>query len=108
MSEAVRIVSYNVLCSHLASPDYYVSCERDYLSEGYRFTKLTEKLEAEIKLEAIICLQEVSTLWASRLHTFFICQGYYFVTALYGHRNNGFMSVCYFLSYNLVNALFID
>jgi hypothetical protein len=42
---------------------------------------------------SIICLQEISTMWAGHLHTFFANNDYYLVTGLYGNRNNGYMGV---------------
>jgi len=42
---------------------------------------------------AVICLQEVSTLWAGDLHVYFAKHGYYFITGLYGNKFNGYMGV---------------
>jgi exonuclease III len=52
-----------------------------------------EKLDDEIERKSIICLQEVSTLWAGKLHAYFAAKGYHFITALYGNKFNGYMGV---------------
>jgi exonuclease III len=51
-------------------------------------------LDAEISKKAVICLQEVSTLWAGALHAYFAKAGYHFVTGLYGKRFNGCATLC--------------
>lgn len=40
---------------------------------------------------AVVCLQEVSILWAGEFHVFFMARGYAFVTANYGNPHNGYM-----------------
>jgi hypothetical protein len=52
-----------------------------------------EKLDLETENKAVICLQEVSTLWAGALHVYFASKGYSFTTALYGKKFNGYMGV---------------
>ena len=44
-------------------------------------------------LASVICLQEVSTLWAGDLHSYFAQRGYHFVFTGYGGRKNGYMGV---------------
>jgi 2',5'-phosphodiesterase len=94
MSNAINIVSYNVLSSHLGGADYFTSCLPDYLAPRYRLTKLQEVLEEHMSREAIICLQEVSTPWLGHLHSFFLNHDYYLISGMYGHRMNGYMGVC--------------
>lgn len=89
----VNIVSYNVLSSHLAGANHFTSCDPAFLGESYRYDGLIEKLEEEIKNNAIITLQEVSHLWSGRLHAFFAARGYHFITANYGQKFNGYMGV---------------
>lgn len=90
---AVRVSTYNVLSSHLASPDYFRNCEPQYLDQAYRLSKVKEKLDMETSNKAVICLQEVSTMWAGALHVYFASKGYSFTTALYGKKFNGYMGV---------------
>ena len=62
--DKVRIVNYNVLSSHLASPDHFTKCDPEHLEASNRLPKVLRKLEYEMKNEnnipAIFCLQEVS------------------------------------------------
>jgi mRNA deadenylase 3'-5' endonuclease subunit Ccr4 len=89
----VEVVSYNVLSSHLASPDHFKSNDPKYLKADYRFEKLKTKLQAKIDTGSVICLQEVSMPWASKLHTYFVSKGYYFISCHYGKKFNGIMGV---------------
>ena len=50
-------------------------------------------MDNELSLGSIICLQELSTLWTSKLHTYFYKNDYYLVTGLYGNKFNGYMGV---------------
>ena len=47
------------------------------------------KLDNETAQDSVICLQEVSTAWAGKMHVFFEQRGYTFVTANYGNFRNG-------------------
>ena len=85
----VRVVTYNVLSSHLASPSYFTACVAEHLEAPTRLKGVLAKLDPETSRESIICLQEVSTAWAGRLHVFFEQRGYTFVTANYGNYRNG-------------------
>jgi 2',5'-phosphodiesterase len=92
MSDA-RVVSYNVLSSHLASPSHFTHCLAQHLDSNYRYAKLCEKLDLETAKRSIICLQEVSTDWAGLLHVYFFIKKYHFITALYGNKFGGYMGV---------------
>lgn len=89
----VKITSYNVLSSHLSAPSYFSSCKPEYCDPQYRFNKIKEKLDQEIASGSVICLQEISTLWAGYLHPYFVKNGYHLITALYGNKFNGYMGV---------------
>mmetsp|Transcript_8070 Transcript_8070/g.30300 ORF Transcript_8070/g.30300 Transcript_8070/m.30300 type:complete len:121 (-) Transcript_8070:107-469(-) len=90
---AVDVTTYNVLSSHLAGEDYFTACEPRYLDEGYRYRTLLKKLREDLDKRSIICLQEVSQIWESRLHAVFAKEGYYFITQLYGRPFNNYMGV---------------
>ena len=89
----IRIVSYNILSSELSEPDHFKHCYSSDLDPDTRFRRMLQKIEAEIHQHAIICLQEISQLWAGPLHAFFQQRYYHFVTALYGGPWNGYMGV---------------
>jgi len=58
-----------------------------------RLAKILDLLDTEVKKGAVICLQEVGTVWASELHSFFAKRGYYFVVRHYGSDFNDYMGV---------------
>jgi mRNA deadenylase 3'-5' endonuclease subunit Ccr4 len=93
----LRVISYNLLSSHLSSPSYYTTINPDYLDASNRLKVILNKLDTEIKKgghddrPTIIALQEVSYDWAGALHTFFANRGYHLTTGLYGQRFNGYM-----------------
>lgn len=88
-----RLITYNVLSSHLCEPDYFKSCNPQHLKPELRLKKLINKLTPELAKKTIICLQEISLLWAGELHRFFAKNNYYLITGLYGKSNNGYMGV---------------
>ena len=65
--------------------------------------RLCTKLNNEIELGSIICLQELSTLWTSKLHTYFFKNDYYLITGLYGNKFNGYMGVGIAVPKNIYN-----
>lgn len=92
---AIRVVSYNVLSSHLASPSHFSTLDPVYLEASSRLPLIFEKLQDELTASknCIVCLQEVSHDWAGEFHTWFANRGYHFITGLYGKRFNGYMGV---------------
>jgi 2',5'-phosphodiesterase len=96
---SVRIVSYNVLSSHLASPDHFTACKPEDLEFTNRLPRVLSKLEAQIKdcrakeKPVIFCLQEVSHSFAGPLHTFFANNRYTMITGLYGKPFNNYMGI---------------
>jgi 2',5'-phosphodiesterase len=88
-----RVVSYNVLCSHLAAPDHFQFCKPEYLDRNYRMKLIQEKLLVEMKKDSIIALQEIGQEWAEELHTFFSKHNYYFIVRHYGSKFNDYMGV---------------
>ena len=118
----VRIVSYNLLSSHLANPQSYPTYPPQHLDPNIRLQLILQKLQQEIippsskttttsstlssssSLDhnplpndeirpTIFCLQEVSYDWAGSLHTFFANHHYHVVTGLYGRPFNGYMGI---------------
>ena len=108
----VRIVSYNLLSSKLASPSHFTHTHPDHLQAENRLPLILSKLEKEMTRgfdtsttntttnndgddgahpppPTIFALQEVCYPFASALHTFFASRGYHFVTGLYGRPFNG-------------------
>ena len=92
-SPFVRVVSYNVLSSHLCEPSHFVACKPEDLEPAKRLERLKRALHTHCENEAVICLQEVSAQWAGELTPFFEQEGYTFVTGSYGSPFNGYMGV---------------
>jgi mRNA deadenylase 3'-5' endonuclease subunit Ccr4 len=93
---AVRVVSYNVLSSHLASPSHFTTLDPTHLEASNRLPLVFKKLDEEItssKSSVVLCLQEVSYDWAAAFHVWFANKGYHLVTGLYGQKFNGYMGV---------------
>jgi len=94
-SASARIVSYNLLSSHLADPKFHTKCKPEDLSASNRLPKILAKLDEEIAIcnKSVFCLQEVSHDWATALHVFFAERGYHMITGLYGRNFNGYMGI---------------
>lgn len=92
-SPFVRIVSYNVLSSHLCEPSHFVACKPEDLDPPKRLERIKAALQDQCEREAVICLQEVSTQWVGELTPFFEANGYTFVSGNYGGPFNGYMGV---------------
>lgn len=93
MPKALRLVTYNVLSSHLCGADHYIKCKPEDLDPPTRRKRVEAILSAQMDKEAVICLQEVSVQWVGDLTPFFEQKGYTFVTGNYGNPFNGYMGV---------------
>lgn len=107
---AVRVVSYNVLSSQLASPSHYTTLDPAHLEASNRLPLVLKKLEAEIseKPKSILCLQEVSQEWAGELHTWFANKGFHMITGLYGRKFNGYMGVAIAYPTSIYETVSVD
>ena len=63
----LRVVTYNVLCSHLGGPDYFTACDPAALAPTTRLARVMAKLHAETERGSLLCLQEVSMTWTGPL-----------------------------------------
>ncbi len=88
-----RFVTYNILSSSYSEAEHFVKCLRHDLNPETRLKRVIDKLLPEMAQNSIICLQEVSTLWAGEFHSFFAEHGYHLVTGLYGRPKSGYMGV---------------
>ena len=89
----VRLATYNVLCSELGDPKYFTNCKPSDLDADTRFSRILSQLRTELQRGAVVCLQEVSRSWASRLHAFFAQNGYHFIVDTYSEQKSGYMGV---------------
>ena len=88
-----KVVSYNVLSSHLCEPSHFRSCDPGHLDPANRLEKVKAKLLGEMAEGALISLQEVSMTWAGPLHALFQQRGWHFVSHLYGGKHSNYMGV---------------
>lgn len=91
VSPFARIVSYNVLSSHLCEPDHFLKCEPADLDPSTRRQRVEELLRPHLEADAVICLQEMSVQWVGELTPYFERAGYTFVSGNYGNTFNGYM-----------------
>ena len=91
-SSEARVVTYNVLSSHLAEETYFTHCAPEDLNAETRLQRVIEKLEPELAKGAVVGLQEVSMTWAGPLTTWFASRGYHLVLHLYGKPFNNYMA----------------
>ena len=106
-----RVITYNVLSSHLASPSHFSTLNEEHLKEENRILVVLDKLKAEITehdKNVVVCLQEVSYDWAGEFHTFFANQGFHMVTGLYGKRFSGYMGVAMAWPTSLFDVVDVD
>jgi len=92
-SAVARVVTYNVLSSHLCEPEHFTACDPSDLDPPMRLARVKEQLEPHVKAGAVIGLQEVSAQWVGELTPYFEERGYTFVSGLYGRHFNGYMGV---------------
>lgn len=91
---ALRVVSYNVLSSHLASPSHFSTLDPTHLEASTRLEKILTKLQGEVDRSAdVFCLQEVSYDWAGKFHAWFARRNYHVIAGNYGRPFNGYMGV---------------
>jgi 2',5'-phosphodiesterase len=105
---SLRVVSYNVLSSHLADPSHFSTLNPAHLAAENRLPVVLDKLEVEIQQNSLICLQEVSHDWAGALHSYFANRGYHLVTGLYGKKFNGYMGVAIAWPTALMKCIDVD
>lgn len=104
----IPIVQYNLLSSELSPPDHFRHCDPKDLDSSTRLERICTKLQNQMLLGAIICLQEISRSWVGRLHI--LCQqnDYYLITSLYGAQFSGYMGVGIAFPIDEYDALEID
>ena len=57
-----RVVSYNVLSSHLCGADHYIKCKPEDLDPPTRRKRVEALLSEHMDKQAVICLQEVRAM----------------------------------------------
>lgn len=90
----INIISYNILSSHLSSPNTFPQNNPEDLKPSNRLFKLKNILKQYINTQSpIFLLQEVSINWAEELQVFFYQENYTFIVSHYGNYHTGNMGV---------------
>jgi 2',5'-phosphodiesterase len=108
---AIRVVSYNVLSSHLASPSHFSTLDPSHLEASNRLPLVFKKLEEEMsstESSVIFCIQELSCEWAGAMHVWCANKGYHLVTRNYGKKFNGYMGVAIAYPISTFETLDVD
>lgn len=90
----VRIVTYNVLSPNLCSAGFFSLSEAGACDPSKRLERVKKKLREEMRLDSVLCLQEVSRAWGAELVPFFEENGYSYSAALTGGPFGGYMGQC--------------
>lgn len=78
----IRVMTYNLLSSDLVNKEWFPYVNKRYLSDEYRIEKTKKLIESWMKVNFIICLQEVNDKWNEILKEVF--EGKYkFISATY-------------------------
>lgn len=75
----VSVCTYNILSTKLVSPEWHVGVPTKYLETNYRWNLIKEKIAEKIKDDYIICIQELSEEWLTRLLVLFNSFDYTFI-----------------------------
>jgi mRNA deadenylase 3'-5' endonuclease subunit Ccr4 len=93
MSDQIKIVSFNVLSSKLATPKVYHKTPEEYLDKDKRYQKLENLLKDKTHEDYIVCLQEVSQEWRAKLELFFYQNDYRMVARNYHTPFSDYMGI---------------
>eukprot|EP00747_Dinoflagellata_sp_TGD_P024781 gnl/TRDRNA2_/TRDRNA2_130791_c0_seq1.p1 gnl/TRDRNA2_/TRDRNA2_130791_c0~~gnl/TRDRNA2_/TRDRNA2_130791_c0_seq1.p1 ORF type:complete len:775 (+),score=114.00 gnl/TRDRNA2_/TRDRNA2_130791_c0_seq1:148-2472(+) len=88
---SVKVISYNVLSDSLCDAGYFNSSPPEDCDPETRLQRVKDKLAPQIEAQAVICLQEMSRRWVSRLIPFLEDLGYSHVSCPYGDIRSGYM-----------------
>lgn len=90
----IKVFSYNVLSSNLATPSAFPKSDPEHLKPLKRLAKMKTMLEEKIELDRpVILLQEVTVTWSEDLYVFFNKQKYQFIPSNHGTYYTGHMGV---------------
>ena len=113
----IKILTYNILSSELAilmrkeTKDGKLLYDKPFMDNEYRWAKLKDYLNEQISKsnnDLIICLQEVSEDWLSRLAELFAHNQYKYINVQHGRIFNGNMGVliAYPIKYSITKSEF--
>jgi mRNA deadenylase 3'-5' endonuclease subunit Ccr4 len=75
----VSVYTYNLLSTKLASADWHVGCAMEHLMTEHRWRIIKDRLSVCVKAGSIVCVQELSEEWITKLLVYFHSLKYTFV-----------------------------
>jgi mRNA deadenylase 3'-5' endonuclease subunit Ccr4 len=88
-NQTLRVITFNLLSSDYATPEFFPYVEKHYLDFAPRVEKVKKLLKSWMKVNFIICLQEVNTLWENTLEDFFSENNYILHSETYANNKLG-------------------
>src|SRR5579872_4964486 len=74
----VRVITFNILSHNFVSDEYYPKVEKRYINFKTRVEKVKKLLLSWMKVNFIICLQEISMQWYEEIGDLFVSNEYDF------------------------------
>ena len=93
MNTRVTVKQYNLLSQELCTSDWFPNCDPDAVDPEKRYLRIYTKILGTINEGGVICLQEISQTWLTRLIGLFESKNYALFYRLYGQRCNDYMGV---------------
>lgn len=85
----IRVITFNILSQSCISDTYFPYAKKHYLAFESRCKKIKKLLSSWMKVNFIICLQEVSIQWRNELNLFFKNNKYEFEAITYNNDQMG-------------------
>lgn len=85
----IRVITFNILSQDCVTNEYFPFVQKHYLDFEFRLVRLKQLLSSWIKVNFIICLQELSEQWKNELVDFFATNRYSFEWTIYPENKMG-------------------
>src|SRR5689334_18933451 len=93
IQRTVGIVTYNILCPNLCTAEIYKFCNKNDRSNSTRLERIVNLLSTKLDNLQIICLQELTVTWYSKLIPLFSQKQYQVQFVAYGIPKQGHMGI---------------
>jgi len=93
------LITYNVLSPNFCSQEKYPRCSIDAVDPDKRLERILAQVKGftqrrqGTRARPVLCLQEVSLSWASKLYAMFDAQGYKWISEQYSSPSSDYMGV---------------
>lgn len=89
----IKIVSFNILTSGYCNSKTYPTYDANAINNNIRWNKIKDQLQTLMINDVIICLQELSEYWLSKLQVFANDNDYVLIARNYDHQYSDYMGV---------------